>query len=324
MELSQKYVYAVWENKSFSRAASVLFVSQPALSATVAKLENELGFKIFNRSSHPISLTAKGTVYINYLRESLELEHQLSQQLKSTDDTNCGSLTVGGKMFMGFCIYPMIVREMLKKYPNINITIDLEAAEDKLKTQSVDLMLSYVPRPTEYATIPLWEERMIVAIHKNHPAAQSLAEFAVPYQDIVSQNIASEQEITDPSIFAEVPFVITGRISDTDRRLATLIKNYKTASCMVTNAKNADLRYRIMKEGLGAVLISDVFLSNFPQDSENLYYFAIRSPHVYRTLYIQHRKEMTENNLLDKMVETMLELCGDKAKLLQRNQNKST
>ena len=324
MELSQKYVYAVWENKSFSKAANVLFVSQPALSATVAKLESELGFKIFNRSSHPISLTAKGTVYINYLRETKELEHQLSQQLKAADDTNFGCLTVGGRMSTAFYIYPVIFRKILEKYPNISIVIDVEATEEKLKTQSLDLILSYVPRPTEYATIPLLEERMIVAIHKRHPLARSLADFAVSYQDVVSQNIAPEREITDMSIFGEIPFIVTGRSSDTDRRLSMMIKNYKAAPCMVTNAKNVDIRYRIMKEGIGAVLASDIFLSNYPQDSEDLYYFAIRSPFAYRTLYVQHLKNLAENKLLDKFIETMLEVCQDKGRLLQKNETEST
>ncbi|MBE6975621.1 MAG: LysR family transcriptional regulator [Ruminococcaceae bacterium] len=319
MELTQKYAYAVWENKSFSKAAKALFISQPSLSATVAKLENELGFKIFDRSTHPISLTTKGTVYINYLRETEALENLLAHQLKASDDLSAGSLTVGGRMSSSYCILPIICGEFLKKHPNISIIVDIEAGEEKLKSQSLDLMLSVVPQTTEYATIPLLEERLIVVLHKRHPMARSLADLAVPYQDIVSQNIAPEREITDISVFSEVPFIITGRSSDSDRRLAMMMKNYKTSPCIVINAKNVDIRYRIMKEGLGAVLVPDIFLSNFAQDSDELYYFALRSPYTYRTLYIQHQKNLSENKLLDTFIETMLKVCQDKKGLLQRN-----
>ena len=59
------YVYAVWQEKSFSAAARKLFVSQPALSASVRKVERELGLPIFNRSTTPLQLTDAGRAYID-------------------------------------------------------------------------------------------------------------------------------------------------------------------------------------------------------------------------------------------------------------------
>ncbi|MBE6960005.1 MAG: LysR family transcriptional regulator [Ruminococcaceae bacterium] len=318
MELPQKYVYAVWEYKSFSKAAKALFVSQPSLSATVAKLENELGFKIFDRSTHPISLTAKGTVYMNFLRETSELEKILAHQLKATDDMNSGSLTIGCRMSSGYSIFPIVCGEFSRKYPNINVIVDNDSSEEKLKMQTIDLLLSFAPQITECAAIPLFQERLFIAIHKNHPQAREIAAFAVPYQAIVSQSISAEQEITDMSVFSDVPFIVTGMGTDSDRRLAMMVKNHKTSSCIVINTKNFDIRYRLMKEGLGAVLVSDVFLSNYPQDSENIYYFALQNPHAYRTLYIQHLKSMGDNKILSKFIEAMLTICRDKAAILQR------
>ena len=80
MELPLKYAYTVYKEKSFSKAAAKLFVSQPALSATVSKLENSLGFKIFDRSSSPISLTLRGKIYIDYIEDIYEKENILNQK----------------------------------------------------------------------------------------------------------------------------------------------------------------------------------------------------------------------------------------------------
>ena len=60
MNTTEKYIYQVYTEKSFSNAAKTLFVSQPSLSTAVAHKEKELGFQIFDRSTKPISLTAQG------------------------------------------------------------------------------------------------------------------------------------------------------------------------------------------------------------------------------------------------------------------------
>lgn len=318
MELPQKYAYAVWEHKSFTKAAKTLFVSQPSLSATVAKLEHDLGFQIFDRTTHPISLTTKGAVYINFLQETSELETMLAHQLQATDDISAGRLTIGCRMSAGYTIFPIVCGELTRKYPKVSIIVDNDATEEKLKTHHIDLLLSFTPQVAECTAIPLFQERLYIAIHKNHPQAQTLAGYAVSYQDIMHQRVAPEQEIADTTVFADVPFIITGMGADSDHRLSLLVKKHKNAPCIVINAKNFDIRYRLMKEGLGAVVVSDVFLSNYPQDSESVYYFALQNPVCNRTLYMLHPKNMADNKIFGKFVEIMREKCREKSQILLR------
>ena len=56
----KEYIYAVYQEKSFSKAAQKLYVSQPWLSSTVKKVEQEVGLPLFDRSTTPISLTEAG------------------------------------------------------------------------------------------------------------------------------------------------------------------------------------------------------------------------------------------------------------------------
>jgi DNA-binding transcriptional LysR family regulator len=78
------YAYEVYKEKSFSQAAKNLYVSQPALSSSIKKLEARFGVTIFDRSSQPISLTDEGKVFIeaienikNIKAASISLELQL-------------------------------------------------------------------------------------------------------------------------------------------------------------------------------------------------------------------------------------------------------
>ena len=69
-----EYIYAVYQEKSFSKAARRLYVSQPWLSSVVKKAEQELNVPIFDRSTNPISLTAEGEYYIRQIECILAIQ----------------------------------------------------------------------------------------------------------------------------------------------------------------------------------------------------------------------------------------------------------
>ena len=69
-----KYVYEVYKEKSFSKAAKKLFISQPALSNMVRKAEKEMGAPIFDRSTIPLTVTKEGAYYIRTVEKILFLE----------------------------------------------------------------------------------------------------------------------------------------------------------------------------------------------------------------------------------------------------------
>ena len=66
-----EYVYEVYKEKSFSKAAANLFISQPSLSANVKRVENRIGYPIFDRSTKPLGLTECGKEYIRCVEERL-------------------------------------------------------------------------------------------------------------------------------------------------------------------------------------------------------------------------------------------------------------
>ena len=69
------YIYEVYKEMSFSKAARNLYISQPSLSAAVKKVESRIGFPVFDRSSNPIQLTAPGEEYIRSVERILEVEN---------------------------------------------------------------------------------------------------------------------------------------------------------------------------------------------------------------------------------------------------------
>ena len=73
MQQDMRYVYEVYKQKSFSKAAQALFITQPALSIAIGKLEDKIGMPIFDRSTRPISLTTAGRVYLRAIERTRAL-----------------------------------------------------------------------------------------------------------------------------------------------------------------------------------------------------------------------------------------------------------
>ena len=77
----KEYVYAVYEEKSFSKAAQKLYITQPALSTAIKKVEKKIGTPIFDRSTSPIGLTPGGEVYIDAIEKLFALEQNTLNQM---------------------------------------------------------------------------------------------------------------------------------------------------------------------------------------------------------------------------------------------------
>ena len=72
----REYVYAVYREKSFSRAAQKLFISQPSLSAAVKRTEERIGYPVFDRSTKPLKLTECGEKYIAAVEKMMAAEQE--------------------------------------------------------------------------------------------------------------------------------------------------------------------------------------------------------------------------------------------------------
>ena len=88
MERPMQYAYEVYKQKSFSKAAEKLYISQPALSAIIKKLEDSLGVPLFDRSTKPVSLTPAGEYYIHCAEEITAVETGMQQYFD--DDLRSG------------------------------------------------------------------------------------------------------------------------------------------------------------------------------------------------------------------------------------------
>ncbi len=131
-----KYLVEVDRLKSFSKAALTCFISQPALSQQIKKVEDQIGFDIFERDKKNIITTKKGAEVIIYAKSILEL-HEKIKQIKNKNN----SLNIG--LIPTICPYllPKIVDNLHKKLPKIKFYFSELKTKDliaKIKLGEID------------------------------------------------------------------------------------------------------------------------------------------------------------------------------------------
>ena len=121
-----EYVLAVSQEGNFSRAAQRLYISQPALSAAIKKIENELhGIPLFDRSVSPIVLTREGRYWLEKARLINELEGEIEDHFSSIADVRSGAISVGSSSY--FCAY--VLADLIRKYHSINPKAEITLTE---------------------------------------------------------------------------------------------------------------------------------------------------------------------------------------------------
>jgi LysR family transcriptional regulator, hydrogen peroxide-inducible genes activator len=182
MEFHQlRYVCAIAETGSFSRAAERCKIAQPSLSQQVLKLEEDLGTRLFDRLGRSIRITEAGRAFLPHARSILErMEIARSSVAHKNADVR-GSVAVGAIPTIAPYLMPRYTAAFAKKYPDAKLRIVEETTPvlvEGLRDLSIDLAILALPlRHKDLELFPIRTEPLFAALPKGHRhcAAESLA-----------------------------------------------------------------------------------------------------------------------------------------------------
>ena len=115
--------YVVAKNKHMTRASEELHISQPAISQSIKKLEDQIGGTLFLRSNKGMELTEEGKMFYEYVKGALELINNAEHEFTSFKDLSKGEIKIGCSTTLTKLILMDALKEFHKDYPNININI---------------------------------------------------------------------------------------------------------------------------------------------------------------------------------------------------------
>lgn len=178
MELHQlRYVCAVAESGSFSRAAERCQIAQPSLSQQVLKLEEELGAKLFDRLGRGIRLTESGRAFLAHARTILDHVDAARTSVASSSTDVRGSVALGAIPTIAPYLIPRYTAAFTKRFPDARLRIVEEITPvliQGLRDLSIDFALLALPlRHKDLELQPVRTEPLLAALPEKHPLASN-------------------------------------------------------------------------------------------------------------------------------------------------------
>ncbi|AIQ35881.1 LysR family transcriptional regulator [Paenibacillus sp. FSL R5-0345] len=160
---------------SFNKAAEVLYISQPTVTARIQSLERELDCRVFDRLGKQISLTDKGKQFLPYAQQILQIYQNGKHQVQAKGHIP-NELRIGSTVSVSNYLMPHLMLHLKRKYPHITIklmTASTEVLIDKLKSKELDLaFIRKVVNPAIQA-FPFCEDPISLYVEKGHRLANA-------------------------------------------------------------------------------------------------------------------------------------------------------
>lgn len=176
MELTQlRYFTAVAETKNFTEAAARLHVSQPALSYQIKRLENELGARLFDRTSRKVSLTVDGRTFLPLAQSVLLKAEEAVRVMEERLGVMTGKVRFGCIPSAAAFIVPPVLATFRRNFPGIEVSL-LEAGAGELERAVLDgsadfAVVSDPHAPDALEVTPLLSEELFLVVPNHHPLA---------------------------------------------------------------------------------------------------------------------------------------------------------
>jgi DNA-binding transcriptional LysR family regulator len=151
MEFAQIEAFlAVARTQNFTRAAELLFLTQPAVTRQIASLEEELKTRLFDRLGRGTRLTAAGTVFLEYAERTIQLREESKIAIRELEAGTAGHLQIGASSTLATYVLPPLLKAFRETYPGIELSISTGVSarvREFVRTGSVDIGLVTTESP---------------------------------------------------------------------------------------------------------------------------------------------------------------------------------
>jgi DNA-binding transcriptional LysR family regulator len=175
MDINQlEVLVTVTREKSFSRAAEALNRTQPAVSQAISRLEQDLGEKLFDRSSKDGTLTPAGEVLVEYAKQMLNLRRRAQDAVRELAELHRGKVTISANEHTVFYLLP-IIAEFRQRYPEIKIEVKRGVASripNEITSREVELgVLAFKPGDSAVKSVGVIIDELVLICAPGHRLA---------------------------------------------------------------------------------------------------------------------------------------------------------
>ncbi len=287
------YLNEVYKAQSFSRAAQKLYLSQPSLSLTIKKFEQEIGIQIFDRSTAPIQLTEAGKIYMEGVQRILTIENDLEAYLDDYKELKTGSLTLGAPHMFSSYLLPAVIAQFLKQFPMVEIRLveaDFLTLHDMTLNGEIDLLIeSHQFDETLFQSYPLFREHILLAVPFSDPVNKQLKNYCLSMEDICSD---LHLDPDHPSIslrnFQNHRFLMLQKGFDMHSRAMRLFRSSGFEPQVFMFLNQLMTVYNMVNQQLGVSFVSDTVVK-LSHSGKNIVFYKIDDEQTTRYITLAHK-----------------------------------
>lgn len=268
--LSQyKIFYEVARAGNISKAAKELYISQPAISKAISKLEDSLGIPLFTRSSRGVQLTAEGQILFEYAKEAFEALNRGEQELKRIQEFDIGHLRIGVSNTL--CKYVLLpyLKTFIDQYPHMRISIEGQSTAQTIsRLEQHKLDLGLIAEPASHRDLTF-----------------------IPVMDIQDTFVATPsylenlylREGRDTDIFETGNIMLLDQSNMTRIHVDQYLEEYSIIPRQILEVTTMDLLIEFAKIGLGAACVIRELVQK-ELDCKTLVELPLKNPIHRRTI----------------------------------------
>jgi DNA-binding transcriptional LysR family regulator len=239
------YITTVAEQKSITKAANELYIAQPSLSHYVQKVEEEMGVKLFDRSTSPISLTYAGEKYIETARQILMLNSNLKRQFRDIAEGKKGRIKIGLPRERASYMLPLIFPKFRTKYPGIEVNI--------FEARSSILIDSVIKGQTDFVILPFDIKNKLLETEYIYEEELVL----IANEKIIKESncIVNENKQIEMSTVHDMPFILLKKGHGIRNVVDTVFNNWKIKPNIILEISSNQTACKLAGEGIGAAIV---------------------------------------------------------------------
>lgn len=297
-----QYVVSVAELKSISRAAERHYITQPAMTKCINKIEQQLGVKLFDRSIIPIRLTYAGEKYIAGAKKILAAKEELDGEMEEILGRKKDCIRFGIPSSRSAAWLPYILPPYLSAYPGVEIKI-IEGTsisfEKDLLSGEIDVCITSLPIETSgIAYEPIVEEQIMLVIARDHPI----------FENKPIENIPLMLRYIDPEKLNGQSFITLTPSQGFYHSIYQIFERHNIHPEIVLETPNANTAYSLAAKNMG-ITISSVKRALSNRSTPTPIFCTADDPPFSRTLVAAYKKDrelsIPAKNLIDMIKQTV-------------------
>jgi len=242
MDLGQLEAFLqVATQRSFSRAAEALRLTQPSVTARIQSLERDLGESLFERNGRGVTLTEAGTAFLPHAQRVLKALHDGRDAIHSLQELELGTLRLGAAPTISTYVLPGLLKEFRSRYPGLEVSVKTEHSDQIAQMVLADEVQVGLERSISHpdvVTVQLYDDEVVLVASARHPFAK--------------EGTASLEQVS------EQPLIMFSRGSGYYALVDNALRQAGVLVSPTMELDNMEATKKMVEEGLGIAMLPNV------------------------------------------------------------------